>query len=71
MEENEIIHRLCGPRPCWIGFNDIKVEKTWEWSDGTPADFSQFPGGEAPWNPGEPNGHSFGDYDEKTDGAYM
>ena len=66
-----MVEHLCAPSSCWIGFNDIKVEGTWEWSDGTPADFSQFPGGEAPWKPGEPNGRGFGPYDEKTDGAYM
>merc|ERR1712060_1046180 len=28
-------------------------------------------GGVAPWNPGEPNGHGFGAYNERVDGAYM
>ena len=66
-EENDAVHNLCGPEPCWIGFNDIAEEGTWVWSDGWPADFTGFPQGMAPWNLGEPNGQP----DEQTDGAYM
>ena len=67
MEDNALISALCGSEECWIGFNDIAQEGTWVFSDGSAANFSQFPGGVAPWNPGEPNGRA----EEATDGAYM
>jgi hypothetical protein len=31
----------------WIGFNDVKVEGTWEWVSGQPVEYVN-------WNPGEP-----------------
>ena len=44
----------------------------WAWSDGSAADFSTFPDGVAPWNPGEPNGHTWGGAEApNSDGAYM
>ena len=67
MAENAILASLCGDEECWIGFNDIDVEGTWRWIDGSIANFSSFPGGVAPWNPGEPNGLA----NERTDGAYI
>jgi hypothetical protein len=65
--ENTAVHDLCMPHACWIGFNDKDQETAWVWSDGSTADFRSFPGGVAPWNPGEPNGQG----DEQTDGAYI
>ena len=35
-------------RRIWIGFNDQTTEGVFEWSDGTPAKYTN-------WNPGEPN----------------
>ena len=67
LEENEMVHGLCAPLPCWIGYNDVSEEGAWGWSDGSAADFSSFPDAAAPWNPGEPNGQAH----ESTDGAYM
>eukprot|EP00966_Prymnesium_polylepis_P254834 5888001-Prymnesium_polylepis.1 len=67
MMENAIVASLCGNDECWIGFNDIEQEGTWVWADGSSANFSSFPGGIAPWNPGEPNGRP----NEQTDGAYI
>ena len=65
--ENAVLADLCSAEECWIGFNDIEEEGLWVWKDGTDADFSKFPGGNPPWNPGEPNGQAW----EKTDGAYV
>eukprot|EP00966_Prymnesium_polylepis_P335713 7391048-Prymnesium_polylepis.1 len=65
--ENVLVHELCEPHECWIGFSDIAVEGDWSWVDGSPVNFSAFEGGAAPWNPGEPSGNA----DEPTDGAYM
>ena len=67
MADNIVVHDLCAPSACWIGFNDIETEGDWVWSDGTANTFDSFPGGQAPWNPGEPNGSPT----ERTDGAYM
>jgi hypothetical protein len=67
MAENSLVSSLCASDECWIGFNDIANEGIWIFSDGSVANFSSFPGGVAPWNPGEPNGKA----DEATDGAYM
>jgi hypothetical protein len=67
MSENAMVHDLCTPSECWIGYNDIATEGTWVWSDGSAGMFGDFPGGVPPWNPGEPNGNP----DEPTDGAYM
>ena len=67
MAENAILASLCGDEECWIGYNDIEEEGTWVFVDGSPANFSAFPGGVAPWNPGEPNGKPNG----RTDGAYI
>jgi len=33
---------------CWIGMNDISVDNTWEWYDGSTVNYSH-------WAPGEPN----------------
>lgn len=33
---------------CWIGLNDVAVEGTFAWSDGSVADYAH-------WSPGEPN----------------
>jgi hypothetical protein len=68
MADNEQILSLCKPEACWIGFNDMKSEGTWVWTDGLPSNFSGFPDGYAPWNPGEPNGDST---TPNSDGAYM
>ncbi len=38
----------------WIGFNDAQVEGTFAWSDGTPANFTL-------WNGGEPNDYGSGE----------
>ncbi len=35
-------------RRIWLGFNDVASEGQFAWTDGTPADFTN-------WNPGEPN----------------
>ena len=67
MSENSMVHDLCTPNECWIGFNDKAVEGTWVWSDGSPSDFATFPDGKPPWNPGEPNGLG----DGPADGAYI
>ena len=67
MDENEQVLALCFDQDCWIGYNDQEQESTWAFTDGSAANFSSFPGGVAPWNPGEPNGKA----DEATDGAYM
>lgn len=37
----------CSDQP-WMGFNDIAVEGTWVWSDGSPVTFTK-------WGSGEPN----------------
>ena len=67
LAENSIVHDLCNGAECWIGFNDAGAEGEWKWSDGSPANFADFPGGVAPWNPGEPNG----DPNDTSDYAYM
>lgn len=64
--ENRLVHDLCD-QACWIGYNDIRHEGMWKWSDGSAPDFYRFPHDDAPWNPGEPNGRSR----EITDAAYM
>ncbi|XP_066274551.1 uncharacterized protein [Branchiostoma lanceolatum] len=44
----------------WIGLNDVTVENTWTWSDGTPVSDCDFTN----WAPGEPNNAgSTGDQD--------
>ena len=67
MAENEAVLKLCDPHECWIGFNDLLKEGDWVWKDGSLANFSSFPDGVAPWNPGEPNSAT----GESDDGAYM
>eukprot|EP01083_Nonionella_stella_P088916 248044_1 len=34
---------------CWIGYNDIDIEGTWRWIDGTDVDYI------IPWSPGDPD----------------
>ena len=41
-------------RRIWIGFNDMAVEGTFAWADGTPASFTN-------WNAGEPNNAGAGE----------
>ena len=67
--ENDAVSELCHYEECWLGFNDRAVEGTWVWSDGSAASFDDFENKVAPWNPGEPNGHST--IDDPTDGCYM
>merc|ERR1719369_2479292 len=38
------------PKNIWLGGTDISQEGTWDWTDGTPFDYSD-------WYPGEPNDH--------------
>jgi len=38
------------PKHIWLGGTDISQEGTWDWTDGTPFDYSD-------WYPGEPNNH--------------
>jgi hypothetical protein len=52
-EEQEFVHSNFGnlggvDRRIWIGFNDVSLEGSFEWSDGTPVKYTN-------WNPGEPN----------------
>ncbi|MBL9141186.1 MAG: hypothetical protein JNK53_04910, partial [Phycisphaerae bacterium] len=52
-EENEWIRLNFGnllgvDRRIWIGFNDVAVEGTFQWADGSPVNYTN-------WNPGEPN----------------
>lgn len=52
-EEQQFVHSNFGnlggvDRRIWIGFTDQTTEGTFEWSDGTPAKFTN-------WNGGEPN----------------
>jgi hypothetical protein len=42
------------PRHLWIGLNDIAVEGTYEWIDGTPVSYLT-------WNAGEPNNGAGGE----------
>ena len=70
--ENAAVKNLCNGETCWIGFNDISVEKGWVWTDGSHVDQNTFPVGATgtlnyPWAVGEPNGKP----EEKTDVAYM
>ncbi|XP_078596756.1 C-type mannose receptor 2-like [Branchiostoma floridae x Branchiostoma japonicum] len=46
-----MIQNVDASRDYWIGLNDITVEGTWTWSDGTPISHCAF----ANWMPGEPN----------------
>ena len=34
------------PEQVWIGFNDLSVEGTFEWTDGSPSSYSNWAGGE-------------------------
>ncbi|XP_078679028.1 uncharacterized protein LOC144914705 isoform X8 [Branchiostoma floridae x Branchiostoma belcheri] len=45
------IQKVDASRDYWIGLNDLKDEKTWTWSDGTPVSDCVFTN----WAPGEPN----------------
>lgn len=48
-EENQYLYDLCGRnKNCWIGLNDVRVKTKWEWTDGTPLDFTR-------WNRYEPS----------------
>ena len=51
--ENIEAGNLCSSHPyqCWLGLNDIAIDSTWVWSDGSPYDYSAWPSGG-----GEPNG---------------
>ncbi|KAI8486417.1 hypothetical protein Bbelb_359160 [Branchiostoma belcheri] len=50
------IQKVDGSRDYWIGLNDLKVEKTWTWSDGTPVSECVFTN----WAPGQPNNYGQG-----------
>ena len=67
--ENQVVWQLCAPYNCWIGFSDEAQEGSWTWSDGSAADFRSFPGGLAPWNPGQPD--NSGLFGGDSDAAYM
>ena len=49
---SDVNNWLCSTLGCdgnpWIGFNDIAIEGTWVWSDGSPVTYTN-------WNTGEPN----------------
>ena len=51
--EQDFVHGTFGnlggvDRRIWIGFNDLASEGNWEWTDGSPAKYTN-------WNGGEPN----------------
>ncbi|MBI1302850.1 MAG: hypothetical protein GC172_03555 [Phycisphaera sp.] len=51
--EQDFVHGNFGnlggvDRRIWIGFNDLASEGSWEWTDGSPAKYTN-------WNGGEPN----------------
>ena len=68
-DENLLAWNLCHPHDCWIGFSDHEQEGNWQWSDGWPADFTRFPGGVAPWGPGQPDNQAL--FGGDSDGAYI
>ncbi|XP_078664138.1 C-type lectin lectoxin-Thr1-like [Branchiostoma floridae x Branchiostoma belcheri] len=45
------IQKVDRGRDYWIGLNDLTVENSWTWSDGTPVSDGVFTN----WAPGEPN----------------
>ncbi|XP_002737989.1 C-type Lectin CRL-like [Saccoglossus kowalevskii] len=48
-EENDFVFAFQGGlNNIWIGFNDRAQQYTWEWSDGSPVDYTN-------WHSGEPN----------------
>ncbi|XP_061682959.1 type-2 ice-structuring protein-like [Syngnathoides biaculeatus] len=47
-----LIARFASTGYVWIGYNDINVEGTFEWTDGSPSVFEDFDGA-PPTNPGE------------------
>ncbi|XP_078679012.1 uncharacterized protein LOC144914705 isoform X6 [Branchiostoma floridae x Branchiostoma belcheri] len=51
------IQKVDASRDYWIGLNDLKVENTWTWSDGTPVSDCVFTN----WAPGEPNNNAGAD----------
>jgi Lectin C-type domain len=42
----------------WIGYEDLALEGTWEWADGSSSSYTQ-------WAPGEPN--SYGGNEDCTE----
>ena len=60
-EENEfvvgfVISRHGSNQEIWIGYNDLDVEGTYTWLDGSP-------GGYDSWRPGFPVGDAYGNQD--------
>ena len=63
LDENEQVHSLAvNVGSCWIGYSDLDEDDAneFEWADGLPANFSRWPNGVAPWNPGAPGRHANG-----------
>ena len=57
-EENELARRACGDASCWLGLVEVggdedtpRGDQVWEWTDGSPVDFTNWEDGwESNWD---------------------